>query len=702
MNELRIRLLGAFGVSVGAREIASDEWRLRKARAIVKLLALTPGHRVHREQLFDQLWPELDPDAAANQLRKAVHEIRRVLDPDPSATYRYLESGEQLRLCTSVRVDVADFEAAALDARRSRDPDGYAIAIARYNGDLLPEDRYEDWAISYAEPLRAEFLSLLVERAQLLEARGDFDAAAADLHRVVAIDAVHEDAARALMRVYALAGRRHESLLAYERLSQSLGRELGAEPDPTTHRLYEQIRTGRAFEPELGVDLWEQVGDLRVLSGDSVGAAAAYRSALGVLISTDDAPRAAMLNRKAAQAQLMMHAADAAERHILAAQALLATSADDAESGRLLGVRANWLCETGRYLDAQDAAEASLAAVKRFGTPDDVAAAHDTLAIVCHFRGAWREGLHIQIARMAAAEGDDVRLANISDIHCCIGQYHLYGDGLCDNVEQYARETLDLAIDKGARRAEAFAWCLLGEALLLQARWDEAAGCLERSTEVYGELDARSGVLPWQRLAELAVGKGDSDSAAVYLRRGMAIATVTPLAAHAWGRLYATAAFDAVERGEPAEAVRAVRSAMRATARYGECPSCAALLNPVAAEAFAALGDRASATEHAQAAEQVAQSFQSSAWTAMAQNALGSVALACDDTPTARERFLRAAELYEQARQPFWSARSRFQAARTGAGGAADRELLSEVADEFERLGALRSGTAARRILSER
>ena len=52
---VRIKLLGGFSVSVGSRTIRHDEWRLRKAAALMKLLALAPGHRLHREQLVDLL-----------------------------------------------------------------------------------------------------------------------------------------------------------------------------------------------------------------------------------------------------------------------------------------------------------------------------------------------------------------------------------------------------------------------------------------------------------------------------------------------------------------------------------------------------------------------------------------------------------------------------------------------------------------------
>ena len=65
---VRARLLGRFGVSVGSRVITEDDWRLRKAASLVKLLVLAPGHRLHREQVLELLWPDLKPAAAANNL----------------------------------------------------------------------------------------------------------------------------------------------------------------------------------------------------------------------------------------------------------------------------------------------------------------------------------------------------------------------------------------------------------------------------------------------------------------------------------------------------------------------------------------------------------------------------------------------------------------------------------------------------------
>ena len=79
MDELRIQLLGGFRVEVGKRAIGESVWRRKKPAGLVKLLALEPGHRLHREQLEDSLWPELDSTAAGANLRKAVHMVRRAL-----------------------------------------------------------------------------------------------------------------------------------------------------------------------------------------------------------------------------------------------------------------------------------------------------------------------------------------------------------------------------------------------------------------------------------------------------------------------------------------------------------------------------------------------------------------------------------------------------------------------------------------------
>lgn len=88
---LRISLLGGFTVGVGANPVAPEAWRRRKPSALLKILALAPAHRVHREHLFDRLWPDLDLAAGGANLRKAIHQARAALDATSHGAARLIE-----------------------------------------------------------------------------------------------------------------------------------------------------------------------------------------------------------------------------------------------------------------------------------------------------------------------------------------------------------------------------------------------------------------------------------------------------------------------------------------------------------------------------------------------------------------------------------------------------------------------------------
>src|SRR5215203_6130590 len=69
---VRIQLLGRFGVNISGDEIAADAWPGRRAAELVQLLALADGHRLTRDQVIEALWPHLEAEAGAANLRKAA------------------------------------------------------------------------------------------------------------------------------------------------------------------------------------------------------------------------------------------------------------------------------------------------------------------------------------------------------------------------------------------------------------------------------------------------------------------------------------------------------------------------------------------------------------------------------------------------------------------------------------------------------
>jgi DNA-binding SARP family transcriptional activator len=76
---VRVELLGQFRVAVDGRPADATAWCRTRSTALVKLLALAEGHRLHREQVMEALWPALEPEAAGTNLRKAIHFARRAL-----------------------------------------------------------------------------------------------------------------------------------------------------------------------------------------------------------------------------------------------------------------------------------------------------------------------------------------------------------------------------------------------------------------------------------------------------------------------------------------------------------------------------------------------------------------------------------------------------------------------------------------------
>jgi predicted ATPase/DNA-binding SARP family transcriptional activator len=251
---VRIRLLGGFAVEHDGAVVPDEAWRLRRARTLVKLLALAPGQRLHRERVIDLLWPEREPVAAANSLHQVLHAARRALSSTGEPLAGVLElSGELVVLHNDgpLEVDADAFTQAAARALQTHDPVDVRAALAQYSGELLPEDPYEQWVSVRRDELGATHRALLVEHAGLLAGSGNAEAATLALGQVLEADPLHEPAVRALMTILSGSGRRSEALSRYERLRDQLEHAYGTHPDPQTRQLFRELleHTAEPVEP---------------------------------------------------------------------------------------------------------------------------------------------------------------------------------------------------------------------------------------------------------------------------------------------------------------------------------------------------------------------------------------------------------------------------------------------------------------------
>ena len=211
---VEIRLLGRFDVIVEGRPVEPSGFGRRDAARLVKFLALADGHRRHREQVIDALWPDVPLESVANRLHKAAHFVRKATGAPDSIVL----SADTVALFPGADpdVDAVTFERLAAQGLAGGDADAVERALAVYSGELLPFDPYEDWAFHHRQRLQ-------LRHRELLRRGGRFD-------QLIALDPTDEDGHVGVMRGMLREGDPTGVLRQFELLTKILDDELGIGP----------------------------------------------------------------------------------------------------------------------------------------------------------------------------------------------------------------------------------------------------------------------------------------------------------------------------------------------------------------------------------------------------------------------------------------------------------------------------------------
>jgi DNA-binding SARP family transcriptional activator len=235
---LRIFTLGRFEVYSRGRLIQAAAWR-RSAGELFRLLLISPGRSLSREQVIDALWPEKSLSAATDFLYQATSGLRRALEPDlpdkfPSR-YLLVEEGQvTLYLPSGSQVDFESFEE---DVRKGE----WEAALKLYQGEPFAKDRYHDWASWKREQLIQQGLRVLLAAAtQSLEA-GDAGQALTSCQRILAEEPWQEQATLLGMQACLKLNDRPGALRLYLSLKRCLNEEFGVLPMGELRDLYQSL-----------------------------------------------------------------------------------------------------------------------------------------------------------------------------------------------------------------------------------------------------------------------------------------------------------------------------------------------------------------------------------------------------------------------------------------------------------------------------
>ncbi len=230
---------GRVTIRLGDRVIAGTEVR-RKVLSLLCYLLTRPDLSATRDQVLDALWPEMEPDMAANSLNQTVYFLRRVFEPeyreDVSAGYVHHDSDvlwldpelitSRSRLCRDLIRTCAS----------TGSPEDVQALSEAYVGRFALDFAYEEWASPYRDSLHAAYLEV-VERAIHADASsGHYDRGIAIARRAVDVDPEAEQLELALLRLYHVTGAHAAAAEQYGHYATVLRDELGIEP-PTLETL---------------------------------------------------------------------------------------------------------------------------------------------------------------------------------------------------------------------------------------------------------------------------------------------------------------------------------------------------------------------------------------------------------------------------------------------------------------------------------
>jgi DNA-binding SARP family transcriptional activator len=347
-----------------------------RTAALVALLVTHAGAAQARQRIAGLFWPESADAQALTNLRRELHELRRILRGEPSlvVTPRDLCWRDTGTCVVDLRIFGIERQA-ALAAGAAGDDAGVlargTAALAQYQGDLLP-GQYEDWILAARSDLDRQCADLCDLVGAARARAGDLAGAAAAARRRIQLQPLEESGYCTLMLLQADLGDRAGAVTTYHHCASVLERELGVIPGPATRRAFQQLiadgepagaaapapaaaRSGRAAAALVG-----RARELRALQ-DAWRAAAAGRPGLALVSGVAGAGKSRIVAEISAQARLQGAVVASSQCFGTSGRLALAPVADwlrsPAVQAAAAGLDPAWRAEVSRLIPAGGRAE---------------------------------------------------------------------------------------------------------------------------------------------------------------------------------------------------------------------------------------------------------------------------------------------------------------------------------------------------------
>src|SRR5262245_14545635 len=241
IEKLNLQLLGEFSLRRGdGRPVAITS---KKNRALLAILALSPGLHATREKLAGLLWGGHSEDAARNSLRQALATLRKEVNLAGQPLMELHDNNVMLRR-EIITIDALMI----LNESGHRDLDALRAAASQYRGEFLAdlalnEEALEEWLVAQRQRLDHAAIRLFDRLAKLETGHAQIETS----QRLLALNPLREASHRQLMKAYAGHGEKGLALMQFDLCRKLLKDELGVEPATETQELRAQIANGKSL-----------------------------------------------------------------------------------------------------------------------------------------------------------------------------------------------------------------------------------------------------------------------------------------------------------------------------------------------------------------------------------------------------------------------------------------------------------------------
>jgi len=239
---LWVQTFGAFSVWRGSQVIDNTDWKREKARQLFQLLVANRDKWLSRDQVLAMLWPDSQPDTAANNLKVVFNQLNQVLEPErPRGAQPFFVARRQelYRLNPAAHI-IVDTDVFMHDTSTDQ-LSGLQNAVELYHGRYFADSMIQEWLVVEEQYYHQQYLLAAEKLINKLIEQNKLEQALPYTYQVLSADQLCESAYCQQMIIFVHMGRLSMTRNVYKQCEDTYQRIFGTPPTAKISEIYESL-----------------------------------------------------------------------------------------------------------------------------------------------------------------------------------------------------------------------------------------------------------------------------------------------------------------------------------------------------------------------------------------------------------------------------------------------------------------------------